>query len=340
MAKLIVILGITGNQGRSVATRFSRDPNFKIRGITRKPFSTTAQILSAQGIEIMQADFEDASSLIAAFRGANIIFSVTNYWEPFYSPAARARAAELGISIREYAGIVEERQGRNIADAAASEEILDGLDENGFLVSTLSWAEKCSRGRFRELYHFDAKARVFPGYVMDRYPRLEKKMSCVQTGYFMSSYKLAMGAYLRKLPDGTFQMSFPTDPDKSIPHLAVNADMGNFIYAVSQMPPGKSYMAAGSICSWRDYLGIWSKVTGEQARYKQVTLEDMIETSPDKEMGKEIGDMFAYSSDPGYDGGDDNIWTAEDIRKHGIECSMTTLEEFMVKEDWTTVLSQ
>ncbi|PQE28225.1 hypothetical protein CJF30_00010919 [Rutstroemia sp. NJR-2017a BBW] len=339
MAKLIVILGITGNQGGSVAARFLRDSNFTIRGITRNPSSTAAQNLSAQGIQIVQADLEDPASLVSAFRGANIIFSVTNYWETFYSPSGRARTAELGISIREYAGIVEERQGRNIADAAASEEILEGLDENGFLVSTLSWAEKCSEGQFRELYHFDAKAKVFPGYVTERHPGLAKKMSCVQTGYFMSSYKLATRSYFGKLPDGTFQMSFPTDPDKPVPHFAVNADMGNFVYAVSQLPPGRSYMAAGSICSWKDYLRIWSEVTGVQAIYKQITLEEMIENSPDKEMAKEIGDMFAYSSDPGYDGGDESIWTVKDVIKAGIECPMTTLEDFMKAEDWGMVLS-
>jgi hypothetical protein len=197
MAKLICIVGVTGNQGGSVAQRFLRDPTYRIRGLTRNPASPAARKLSEQGIEIVQADLEDVESLTAAFEGANVIFSITNYWEPFFRPDCRQAAAEAGISCREYAYIVEARQGRNIADAAA--KVVDGLDENGFIASTLSHAGKCSKGAFKELYHFDAKADVFPGYVNEKHPELEKKMSCVQTGYFMTSYKLAIGAYFSKV---------------------------------------------------------------------------------------------------------------------------------------------
>jgi len=55
-------------------------------------------------------------------------------------------------------------QGRNIADAAA--KVAAGLDENGFIASTLSHAGKCSKGKYKELYHFDPKADIFPDYVV------------------------------------------------------------------------------------------------------------------------------------------------------------------------------
>lgn len=110
-------------------------------------------------------------------------------------------------------------------------------------------------------------------------------------------------------------MSFPTAPDASIPHFAVNADMGNFVYAVSQMPPGKSYMAAGTEGSWSEFIRLWSKETGMPAKYKEITMEEFIALVPDRAFGEEAGDMFAYSSDPGYDGGDSTLLRAEDIRK-------------------------
>jgi hypothetical protein len=110
-------------------------------------------------------------------------------------------------------------------------------------------------------------------------------------------------------------MSFPTAPDAPVPHLAVNADTGNFVYAISKLPPGKSYMAEGTTCSWSEYMRLWSSITGVAASYKQITLQQFIEASPDKEFGKEAGDMFAYSSDPGYDGSDATLLEAADIRK-------------------------
>lgn len=195
--KLVVIIGITGNQGGSVAARFLQDPSYRIRGLTRNPSSPRALALAAQGIEIVHADLDDVASLTAAFAGANLIFSVTNYWEPFFRPDSRAAAAAQGISCRKYAYDVEVQQGKNIADAAAS--VVDGLDEVGFVASTLSNARECSKGMYRELYHFDAKAEVFPGYVRKRWPDLERKSVYVQTGFFTSSYKLAMGAYFGKV---------------------------------------------------------------------------------------------------------------------------------------------
>ncbi|KAL4898657.1 hypothetical protein BDV59DRAFT_7118 [Aspergillus ambiguus] len=105
--KIITIVGVTGNQGASVARRFLQDPSYHVRGITRNPSSPAALQISAGGVETIAADLEDVNSLASAFRGANLIFSVTNYWEPFFRPDCRATAAELGISCRKHAYDVE-----------------------------------------------------------------------------------------------------------------------------------------------------------------------------------------------------------------------------------------
>ncbi|KAG4417753.1 hypothetical protein IFR04_009122 [Cadophora malorum] len=338
--KLLVIIGITGNQGGSVAARFLSDPKWRIRGLTRNPSSPAAQALSSKGIEIVSADLDSVSSLTAAFQGANLIFSVTNYWEPFFRPDSRAEAEKKGITCRRYAYDVERQQGVNIADAAGSEGVVGGLDEMGFVASTLSYAKKCSGGKYQELYHFDSKAEVFPGYVEEKYPELAKKMSCVQTGYFMSSYKLAPAAYFAKQPNNTYIQSFPTPASAPVPHLAVNADLGTFVHGVVQMGPGKHYMAAGTTCSWADFVATWSKVTGKEASYRQCSVKDLAENSPDRWFGEEIADMFEYSGEPGYDGGDKKLLKAEDIRKAGFDCPMTSLEEYFKNEDWSIVFDQ
>lgn len=117
------------------------------------------------------------------------------------------------------------------------------------------------------------------------------------------------------MEDSSFVMRFPTHPDAPVPHLEVNADTGNFVYAIAQLPPGKSYMAEGTTCSWSDYMKLWSEITGTPGTYEQTTLDQMTQASPDHEFGAEIADMFAYSSDPGYDGGDASLLKAADIRK-------------------------
>ncbi|KEF59136.1 uncharacterized protein A1O9_03980 [Exophiala aquamarina CBS 119918] len=337
MSKLIVVVGITGNQGGSVAHRFLQDSNYRVRGVTRNPEAPKAKEFATRGVEIVQADLDEAKSLKKAFNKANVIFAVTNYWEPFFRPDCRQEAQEAGISCREHASHVEYRHGKNIADAAATE--VDTLLPNGFLVSTLSHAGKCSKGAFKELYHFDAKADIFPDYVGSKHPGLASKMSCIQTGYFFTSYRLIPDLYLKKLSDGSFQMSLTTNPDKPAPHLDVVADMGNFVYAVSHRSPGGHYMAEGSTCSWSDWVRIWGEITDQKASYRHVTPRQMIDMAPDKEFGREVAEMFMYTSNPGYDGGMELI-TAADMRKEGIDCPMTSLEDFVRKTDWTDILSQ
>jgi len=107
-------------------------------------------------------------------------------------------------------------------------------------------------------------------------------------------------------------MAFTTNPDKVVPHLDPIGDMGSFTYAVYQMPPGKAYMAAGTFCSWREWIETWGKVTGARVSYKQITPEEMIASVPDQDFGIEVAYMFSYTSDPGYDGGY-NLLTAKDI---------------------------
>ncbi|TGJ81569.1 hypothetical protein E0Z10_g7191 [Xylaria hypoxylon] len=311
MPKLICVIGVTGNQGGSVAQRFLKDPNYKVRGLTRDPASEKARQLAAQGIEIVQAELNDVQSLVDAFKGASLIFSVTQYWEPFFRPDCRQEAEAQGISCRKYAYDVEYQQGRNIADAAAT--AVDSLEPNGFLISTLSHAGKCSRGAIKEAYHFDSKADVFPPYNITDIMQ----------------------------PDGSYLISFTTGPNRPTPHLDVNSDMGNFVYAVAQRPPGGQYMAEGETCSWSEVARQWSEITGQKASYEQISEAELIAMTPDAEYGKEVSDMFIYSDDPGYDGGMD-LMRAADLRKAsaGIECPMTSLEDFMRREDWSSVLAQ
>ncbi|KAM0328256.1 hypothetical protein ACHAQA_005665 [Verticillium albo-atrum] len=335
-SRLIVVVGATGNQGGSVTRRFLA-ANFRVRAITRNASSAAALDLAAQGAEVVAADLDDPASLTAAFEGANLIFSVTNYWEPFFRPDCRAAAEKQGISCRRFAYDTEVRQGKNIVDAAA--QTVDTLVENGFLVSTLSHAGRCSQGKYKDLYHFDSKADVFPLYVEEKYPALAAKMSCIHTGYFYTSHRILPNSYFGKLPDGSFQMAFTTAPDRLVPHFDPVADMGPFTYAVSQMPPGKAYMAEGTTCSWTDWIQAWGKLTGLPVAYKQIPFDEMVEAAGEKDTGIEVALMFEYTTDPGYDGGME-LLRAEDLRKAGIDCPMTSFEKWAKKQDWTDVINK
>jgi uncharacterized protein YbjT (DUF2867 family) len=78
--KLVVVTGATGKQGGGTL-KYLLNKGFKLRGVTRKPSSDAAKALSAQGVEIVAGDLDDAASLERAVAGAWGVFAVQNTWE-------------------------------------------------------------------------------------------------------------------------------------------------------------------------------------------------------------------------------------------------------------------
>ena len=78
--RTILITGVTGRQGGAVA-RALLNQGFRLRGLTRKPESDAARAAALLGIDIVQGDFDNESSLAAPLAGAWGVFSVQNTWE-------------------------------------------------------------------------------------------------------------------------------------------------------------------------------------------------------------------------------------------------------------------
>ena len=78
--RTILITGVTGRQGGAVARELV-GREFTLRGMTRKPDSEAARVLAAQGIEIVQGDLDDTTSLERAVAGAWGVFALQNNWE-------------------------------------------------------------------------------------------------------------------------------------------------------------------------------------------------------------------------------------------------------------------
>ena len=204
MSKLIVVTGITGAQvcffparpchfpessdltiyqGGSVEATFSKLPGWRVRGVTRDTSKPTARELAAQGIEVVQADFDDAESLVTAFHGAHSIFAVTDFWAPLQNPATFEKAAVAEKTVYAYAYDLELQHGKNIANAAAK---TNGLER--FIYSALSDASKWSKGKYTGVYHFESKAKVVE-YIWEELPELDAKMSTVQMGNYTTNWK-------------------------------------------------------------------------------------------------------------------------------------------------------
>jgi hypothetical protein len=88
-------------------------PGWKVRGITRDPTSVAAKALAEKGIEVVQGNLDDPSSLPTAFESANAIYAVTDFWTPIFDGSSEGKV-KPGQGILEWAYDLEVQQGKNI----------------------------------------------------------------------------------------------------------------------------------------------------------------------------------------------------------------------------------
>ncbi|KAG6902450.1 hypothetical protein C0995_016311 [Termitomyces sp. Mi166 len=134
---IIAVVTGTGAQGRAVSRAFHNSGLWQVRVLTRNPDGKVATAFRDEGMDVVQANFEDKASLLRAFEGAYAVFSVTiPPWHKMYMHT-------LG----------EYDQGVLQADAAKESDV------QLFLFSTLPYIGPDYMGLGGvELY--DAKARI------------------------------------------------------------------------------------------------------------------------------------------------------------------------------------
>jgi uncharacterized protein YbjT (DUF2867 family) len=126
--RIILVTGATGNQGGTVARHLLQRGKFKVRAMVRDQNKPAAQALQQVGAELVQADFNNRTSLDLALQGAYGIFSIQDFRD----------GAEVEI-----------RQGKALAKAAKSA----GIEH--FVYSSVGSAE-----RNTGIPHFDSKFQV------------------------------------------------------------------------------------------------------------------------------------------------------------------------------------
>jgi hypothetical protein len=325
--KTIAIVGITGNQGGSVADLFLREPGFQVRGITRDPSKPAAQEWAKKGVELVKGELDDIESLKKAFSGAQYVFGTTDFWSNFQQSSTHERAAKEGRTPNEVAYDLEVAQGKNLIDAVAS--TTSSIER--FVLSTLSDAKKLSNGKITFNLHFDAKAPT-RYYLQDAYPELAKKTSYLQLGSFASNWK-GYGQGPKKQDDGTYRMDQAMSGTRKVPMVDPNADTGAFVLALLAAPAGTHLVGAGSLMSWNEFVELWGKKHGVEATYQQVPRAWMDENMGT--VGREMADMLQYIDEFGYDGSDPEVVYPWDL---GVEVKYTTMEEYIQKTDFSSVL--
>ncbi|EKJ70800.1 hypothetical protein NXS19_004076 [Fusarium pseudograminearum] len=325
--KLIVILGATGNQGGSVADAFLSEPDWKVRAVTRNTKSSKAQALSSKGAQVVQADLDSPSTLTHAFEGANVIFAVSDFWGLYGDPANKSRA-KPGQPLNEWAAEHEEQQLRNVIDAASKVPSLER-----FVLSSLSNAEKWSKGKYTRVYHFDGKARAAE-YIPKAHPDLWAKTSIFQAGLFLSNFVLLPLNQPVKNANGVAQFITPLNPDTKFPFIAAEEDSGHIVKTlITQEAAGHNLIGYREWLTHKEIAVSFIKATGIEA----VTVESdgTFPSGFSEELVGEMTDCFGYFNEFGFEGRDDlTLVHPRDLKSAP---KLGTVEDYFKKQDWSQV---
>lgn len=339
MSKLVVIVGITGNQGGSVANTFLTDKSWRIRAITRNPSSASAKEWASRGVEIVRADMDDVSSLTAAFIGAHAIFTMTDFWVPFTDPAVRAEAARRGVTNEEHCAGIETQRGKNLARAAADAEVLTTLHR--YVFSSLPNHSKLSGGKYTEVCHFDSKASV-EQYIRDD-PELGPRSSFIHIGVYTDNWTRTTLEIQKDPATGGFWHVDIADCRRPVPFIWVQKDTGPLVKKlIEDVQPGSRLMGVSETMTYREFMATWARVTGKKLAgdegIRQVSeqeYKDMV--GGDDSHKAHIIQFFQMSRDLGYDGGDKDTVYPQDI---GAGDLVSSFEEYVRQEDWSGIEEQ
>ena len=115
--QIVLVAGATGRQGGAVV-RHLLPRGWKVRALTRNSRSAGAQDLTRQGVDVVEGDLDDPTSLQRAARGVYGVYSVQDFWA-------------VGATR-------EVQQGKNLAEAARQAQV------EHFVYSSVGGAERHS----------------------------------------------------------------------------------------------------------------------------------------------------------------------------------------------------
>jgi uncharacterized protein YbjT (DUF2867 family) len=252
--KIIAVIGATGHQGGGLARAILADKggSFAVRAITRDPTSDKAKALAALGAEVVQADIDDAVSLLRAFRGAHGAYCVTFFWAHMQP-------------VRELV------QARNMAQAAKQEKVAhviwSTLEDTRKLVPLSDNRMPTLGGKYK-VPHFDAK-----GEADGIYRELGVPTTYLVTSFYWDNFIL-FGMGPKPGPDGTLALTFPMGSAR-LAGIAAE-DIGKCAYGIFKRGKelfGKTIGIAGGHLTCAQMAEVLTKALGKPVRYHEITPE-------------------------------------------------------------------
>ncbi|PWN23447.1 NAD(P)-binding protein [Microstroma glucosiphilum] len=251
----IAVFGATGNQGgavvRSLAASSKLAKKVKIQAVTRDPSSDKSKALSnipgGEAVEPIKIDLDSlASDNADCLKGVDVVFANTNTFE--------------GGPEKEVA------RGKALIDAAKKANV--GL----FVWSTLPSAKEMSSGKYTEVEHFEAKAKV------TEYLKASGiKWTALSLGWFAEN--IPTFHMVQKDGSDAFKVNYSIlKPDTKVAWTWVASDLGPAAAAVIEAHVtgadanvfNRIIPAAGYQASMGDFVAAVEKASGLKGSYVEL----------------------------------------------------------------------
>ena len=165
--------------------------------------------------------------------------------------------------------------------------------------------DAASNGRFKQVYHFDAKADA-----ADYIERLGIPFTFFMPGYFASNQP----SFMNPNQDGALTQYLPIPGATKIPIFDASEDTGKFIKAILLNPDktlGRRVRGASEYISFDDMAATLTKLRpkkGKGANMVQIPREkfkeSLVNMGQPESVAEDLTEMFEYFEEPGYFAGD------------------------------------
>lgn len=306
-SKILTVFGATGNQGGSVVSAVLANSKlsseYKIRGVTRDPSKPNAQKLTAQGVEMVSADMNDADALQSAISGSYAVFAVTNYWE------TQSKDTEV-------------QQGKNIADVSKAAGV------KHLIWSSLPHVTKLTNGELSHVEHFDGKAEIAE-YIESIKGGSGMVASYWMPGFFMTNLK---GMIQPNPSTGVPTLNLPWHAENTqVALFDVVKDTGKFVAGLL-LADAKSVdgIRVHGVSEWatpNEIVATLSKTIGTEVAFREIPAETFKGFLPPP-IAMEMMENMLLIRDWSYFGKGAEKTQAESDKILG-DMKLTTLEEFV-----------
>ena len=231
--ELILVTGATGRQGGATA-RTLRQRGYRVRALTRDASKPAVETLRAQGIDTVEGDLNDPSSVRPHLAGVGGVFAALNFWEAGYDG--------------------EVRQGRDLIDIARA------ADVSHFVYSSVASAD-----RHTGVPHFDSKREIERHLQTSELPYTVLRPTSFMDDWEDERDSIAQGVIALPLDPKVPLQQIAVDDIAAFATLAFERP-SDWI--------GRSIDLAGDDIPMSQVAEVFAKATGHPVRYAQMSWED------------------------------------------------------------------